>query len=309
MKDKYNRDIHYVRISLTNLCNLNCQYCSQDDGKKQNISTHFYKNLIDVLDELGMEKIRFTGGEPLLNKNIVEIVKHTGSKKNIKDICLTTNAVLLDKYIDDLAKYNLTRINVSLDTLDSEKYSKITGENVKQKVIENMKLAKSYGLGVKINSVLLRNSTLDNIFQFLEFGYQNDIQIRFIELMPIGDNIDYYNQNYLDSKELIQKINAKKLSIQKDDVVTYYSYKNKYTFGIISPISSHFCDKCNRVRITSAGNLRLCLHSDNEINLIKYKDDKVLLKKAICDGIGLKPEKHLINENEFAKTNMVQIGG
>lgn len=309
MNDSFNRNINYARISLTNLCNLNCQYCSKNNGEKQNISTFFYKNLIDVLDEIGIEKIRFTGGEPLLNSNIVELVKYTAKKQNVKDICITTNAILLDKYIDDLVKYKLNRINISLDTIDSKKYFEITGKNLKDKVLENIKLAKNKGLKVKINSVLLKGLTIENIEEFLEFGYQNNIQIRFIELMPIGNNIDYYSDKYLNSNDIISKLDCYELDIYKNDVVTYFRYKDKYDFGIISPISNHFCNTCNRIRITSSGNLRLCLHSDNEIDLLSYKNDKDMLYKIISDNIKKKPEKHLINQKEFAKTNMIQIGG
>lgn len=309
MNDSYGRHINYARISLTDICNLKCEYCSQGSSKKQNISTYFYENLIDVLDSLGIEKIRFTGGEPLLNPSIVELIKFTGQKQNIKDIGITTNAILLDTYIDDLILHGLNRVNISLDTIDRQKYLELTGKDVVQKVLNNIILAKEKGLNVKINTVLLKGITDININQFLEFGYENDIEIRFIELMPIGDNIEYYNNKYLSSNELISALNCYKLDIKKNDVVSYYKYENKYVFGVISPISNHFCNSCNRIRITSNGNLRLCLHSDNEIELLKHKDDKLMLYNIINENIITKPEKHLINEHNFAKTNMVQIGG
>lgn len=310
MIDNYKRNINYARISITNLCNLNCTYCNQNEYalEKQNIPLEFYKNLIGALKELCIEKIRFTGGEPLLNPNILDLIKYT-KENSIKDICITTNGILLDKYIDDLVDYGLTRLNISLDTIEKEKYFDLTGKDYVTKVLKNIELVKEKGIEVKLNAVLLKDITDTNIEEFLEFGYRNNIQIRFIELMPIGENIEFFDEKYLSAMEIINKLECKKLDTNKNDVVTYYNYKNKYDFGIISPISNHFCGTCNRIRITSEGKLRLCLHSDNEIELLKYKDDKKMLLEIISESISKKPEKHLINENNFAKTNMVQIGG
>lgn len=309
MKDSFDRNINYARISLTNICNLSCIYCSQSNDEKQNIPISFYKNLIDVLEQLGVEKIRFTGGEPLLNQNIIELIKYTGSKSNIKDICITTNGILLDKYIDILIESGLTRVNISLDTVNKDVFLKLTGKDLLDKVIDNIKLVKNKGLEVKINSVLLKSLTDCDLDEFLEFGYENNIEIRFIELMPIGNNLQYYNDMFLSSIEVVNRLDCQKLDIKKNDVVTYYRYKNKYKFGIISAISDHFCSRCNRIRITSEGKLRLCLHSDKEIDLLEFSNDKVKLFEKISEYVIKKPEKHAINEMVYAKSNMVKIGG
>ncbi len=309
MIDSYKRKINYARISLTSICNLKCAYCSQYDGDKKLIPVQFYKNLIDVLAELGIEKIRFTGGEPLLNPNIVELVKYAKSKPSVKDIAITTNGVLFDKYLDELIDSGLTRINLSLDTTSKEIYEDLTGQDKLDVVLENIKKARSKGLKVKVNTVLIKGVTDVEITELLEFGYENNIQIRFIELMPIGDNLDFYNKHYLNSKDIINALECKVVDSDNADVATYYNYKNKYEFGVISAVSNHFCDSCNRIRITSQGKLRLCLHSDNEIDLLEYKDDKEMLHKVLSENIVKKPEKHNITEKEFAKSNMVQIGG
>lgn len=309
MNDMFNRDIVYARISVTNSCNLNCTYCSPDNSNKNNISKYFYKNLIDALEELGIEKIRFTGGEPLLNSNIIELIEYAGKKEKIKDICITTNGILIDEYIDDLIKFGLTRINISLDTINKRKYLELTGKDCLDKVLENIKLAKTKGLTVKINAVLVKDYVRKNIQELLEFGYKNDIQVRFIELMPIGDNLNYFNEKYLSSNFILENFDCKKLEINNNDVVSYYMYDNKYKFGIISPISNHFCDRCNRIRITSKGNLRLCLHSDNEVSLLEVSEDKDAMKKIIIENVMNKPEKHLISKKKFAKSSMIQIGG
>ncbi len=309
MVDNFNRKIDYARISLTNMCNLKCAYCSQGENTDQNISLDFYKNLIDALVALGIKKIRFTGGEPLLNKNIISLIKHASSKKEIEDIAITTNGILFDKYLDQLIDSGLTRINLSLDTRDRQVYNQITGFDKLDLVLENFLLAKSKGLKVKVNAVLLKNITDKEIEEFLEFGFENDVQIRFIELMPIGDNLDYYKEFYLSSDEVVSKLNSVKIDDVDNSVATYYRYKNKYDFGVISAVSNHFCNRCNRIRITSKGTLRLCLHSDNEIDLLKFKNDKNELYNVLKNSINLKPEKHKINEQDFATSSMVQIGG
>ncbi len=309
MIDSFKREINYVRISLTSICNLKCAYCSQYDGDKKLISVQFYKNLIDVLAELGIEKIRFTGGEPLLNPNIVELVKYANSKPSVKDIAITTNGVLFDKYLDELIESGLTRINLSLDTTSKEVYENLTGQDKLDVVLENIKKARSRGLKVKVNTVLIKGVTDVEITELLEFGYENNIQIRLIELMPIGDNLDFYNKHYLNSKVIIDTLDCEVVESDNSDVATYYKYQDKYEFGVISAVSNHFCNSCNRIRITSQGKLRLCLHSDNEIDLLEFKDDKENLKKVLRESISKKPEKHNITEKEFAKSNMVQIGG
>ncbi len=307
--DRFNRKINYARISLTNMCNLKCSYCSQGESNNEHIPIEFYKNLIDVLDNLRIEKIRFTGGEPLLNKNIVKLVKYASSKKGIKDIAITTNGVLLHKYINELIESGLTRINLSLDSRNKDVYNSITGFDKLNNVMENFLLAKEKGIKVKVNAVLLKNITDAEIEDFLDFGFENDVQIRFIELMPIGDNLEYFNKHYLSSEEILSKLDCVKVEKDDNSVASYYKYKNKYEFGVITPISNHFCNSCNRIRITSKCTLRLCLHSDTEIDLLKYKDDKQRLKEVVGASIGYKPEKHEICEQNFAKSSMVQIGG
>ncbi len=310
MIDKFDRKINYARISLTSLCNLKCSYCAPYNSEKKNISLNFYKTLIDALDELKIKKIRFTGGEPLLNANIIKLVEYANNKENIKDIAITTNGILFDKYLDVLVKKGLNKINFSLDTISREIYTKLTGEDKFNIVIKNIEKAKKYGIEVKINAVLLKGITDKAIKDFLKFGYEHDIQIRFIELMPIGDNIEYYKKNYLSSEEVIKKLNCTLSEKNKiDEVATYYTYENKYDFGVISPISNHFCNSCNRIRITSKGKLRLCLHSDEELDLLKFKEDKQKMYEYLKEQIYYKPEKHFINEEKFTKSSMVQIGG
>ncbi len=307
MRDGFNRKITYARISLTSSCNLDCLYCSPSHKCENSLSVDFYKKLIDALVLVGIEKIRFTGGEPLLNKDIIELIKYAKNKKEITDIAITTNGVLFDKYCELLIGSGLNRINFSIDTFNKDTFNKLTGKNRYSQVIENILLAKKRGLIVKINAVLLKGITDVEIDKFFDFGKSNDIQIRFIELMPIGNNIEYYEEMYLSQKDFLSKFDYKLADCQNSDVSTYYEHKG-YVFGIISAISNHFCNECNRIRITSRGGLRLCLHSDDEISLKECRNDNemyLLLKNSIRE----KPEKHEIDKQNYAKGNMAQIGG
>ncbi len=310
MIDKYNRKIEYARISLTNKCNLNCRYCMPTNQKEchSSLSKEDYLNIIDSLSSLGFKKVRFTGGEPLLVSYISELVRH--SSKTIKDIGITTNAILLDKYIDDLVSSGLKRINISLDTLNKEKYKSLSGNDRLDKVLDNIRLAKSKGLKVKINTVLLKGINDDEIDQIINYGIKEDVQVRFIELMTIGENIEYLKEKYISYEEAFKNINYKEVKKDTSDASSYYKYADTdYEFGIISAMSNHFCNRCNRIRFTSKGKLRLCLHSDNDIDISEYLNNKELLSNKILSCIEGKPEKHNMLENKVSRINMNNIGG
>ncbi len=310
MRDKYNRKIDYARISLTNKCNLNCRYCMPSNQKEchSTLSKEKYFNIIDSLSNLGFKKVRFTGGEPLLIKYIDELVEY--SSKTIKDIGITTNAILLDKHIDSLVNSGLKRINISLDTLDKDKYKKLSGSDYLDKVLNNIKLAKSKGLKVKINTVLLKGINHDEIKDVIEFGIKEGIQVRFIELMTIGENIDYLKEKYIGYHEAFKDIDYKEVRKDNSDASSYYEYSNTgYEFGIISAMSNHFCNRCNRIRFTSKGKLRLCLHSDNDIDINDCLSNKELLSNKILLCVDGKPEKHNMLDNKISRTNMNNIGG
>ncbi|MDL2211936.1 GTP 3',8-cyclase MoaA [Erysipelotrichaceae bacterium OttesenSCG-928-M19] len=311
MQDKYYREIDYARISITDYCNLSCRYCKSEADAilEKQVSQKQLFNLIDVLDELKFRKIRFTGGEPLLNDWIVSLVEYTNNKEHIKDIGLTTNAVLLDKYLDALIKAGLKRINISLDTLDDNKYYEITKTNYLQRVKDNIALAVASELIVKVNVVLLKGVNDNEIVNFLEFGRLNNVQIRFIELMPIGENDDFIKDKQLNIRDKFKNYQSREKKPNCKDVSDYYIDEYGYCFGIISPISNHFCERCNRIRFTSDGKLRLCLHSDNELDIYEYLNKKEELKALILNYIKEKPEKHYLNENMKANKGMSKIGG
>lgn len=311
MKDAYQREINYARISITDYCNLMCQYCRTEDDVVQveQIGIRKIKSIIDVLDALNFKKIRFTGGEPLLSENIIELVEYTNNKENINDIGLTTNGVLLKKYADELLDNGLKRVNISLDTLDAKKFYEITKTNLLSEVLDGIAYAKKIGMLVKINVVLLNGLNDNEIKDFLTFGRLNDIQVRFIELMPIGDNQEYIAGKQQTALDFFKDVKLTKVASDSNDVSDYYIDDHGYEFGIITPMSNHFCEKCNRIRFTSDGKLRLCLHSNDDIDLNGYLEDYDKLYQLMESVIMNKPEQHHLDENKISKKGMSKIGG
>jgi len=310
MKDQYLREVDYARISITDSCNLCCHYCkSGTDSEVNQLSNEQIKTIVDVLDKLEFRKLRFTGGEPLLNPDIVQIISYTNNKKNIRDIGLTTNGVLLDRYLDELVSVGLKRINISLDTLDEEKFVEISKSNKLKQVLANIVAARDSGLIVKVNVVLMKGINDNEINDFLEFGRVNDVQFRFIELMPIGSNGDYINGKQLNTTELFKNYQKQDKRPNCKDVSDYYADQFGYVFGIISPLSNHFCKTCNRIRFTSDAKLRLCLHSDKDIDISPYLHNQDRLLKKIARSIKEKPDKHYLDEHKVSRRAMNKIGG
>lgn len=311
MKDGFDREINYARISLCENCNLYCQYCrTQDDiCDSRHLQLNHVKNIIDALDSLSFHKVRFTGGEPLLCTDIVEIVSYANNKMNINDIGLTTNGILLDNYAKALYQAGLKRVNISLDTLDKLKYQQITGFDYLERVLANIDLMSSMGITVKVNVVLLHGVNGNEVEAFLRYGNDHNVQIRFIELMPIGDNLAFYKGKGQDMMAFFEGIDIVATDRVYGDVTRYYLYQGEYEFGMICAISNHFCDRCNRIRITSNGMLRLCLHSDVEFDLKPYLSNSKEIVKIIKGNIESKPEKHGLSDKRIAKKGMSKIGG
>lgn len=302
MIDTYKREIEYARISLISNCNLQCKYCFSSDFKSTKLETEDVYKILDGLEKLNFKKVRFTGGEPLLHPDIIKIL--TYAKDKFEDIGITTNGTMLHKHLDKLKELNLKRINISLDSLNKDEFKNLTNFDNLDTLISNILKAKEYGFIVKLNVVLIKELQ-NNFIKFIEFGKAHDIQVRFIELMKIGSNLEFVNNNYISSSDAFKNLETTKLEKTSNDVCDYYKYDD-YVFGIISPISNHFCDRCNRIRITSDYKLRLCLHAKNDYDFRNNLED---FDSFILEKINEKQEKHLLNENEKIKKHMVEIGG
>ena len=321
MKDSYGRDINYLRISLTENCNLKCIYCLPENYSPQQydeskiLSEENILSIVKGAKEIGVKKIRLTGGEPLLRKDIISIV--SGIKKiGIDEIYITTNGTLLSEKIESLYDAGLSGINISLDSLEEKQFEEITRGGKLLKVLVGIEKSYNLGLKVKLNSVILKGINENAISDLAELTLKKGIDVRFIELMPIGQGKNFIGIN---NSEIYERL-EKNFGFDRDykeikGVSTYYRLKNsKGKIGFISPINSCFCETCNKIRLTSDGVIKRCLNTKGNINIKEYLDKNIgkdeikeILKKEIFN----KPEKHLFgkeNEAEEMK-NMNAIGG
>lgn len=319
MIDSFGREINYLRISLTDRCNLRCSYCMPEKGIEEKLdhdeilSLEETYRIAKVFVELGVNKIRLTGGEPLVRKGIVELVALLSKLDGLKDLAMTSNGLLLKEMAQPLKEAGLNRINISLDSLDPEKYREITRGGDLEKVLAGIEEAKRVGLSpIKINTVLIGGFNDDEIMDLIDLTKDEEIDVRFIELMPIGEAANWAQQNFISNNEILKR--AKNLvAVKKEDPsspANYYKipgYKGKV--GIINPISCKFCEDCNRVRLTSRGKLKLCLHSNMEIDLKDYLHSDQALKDKILESIQKKEEAHHLEEGQYIIRNMNQIGG
>jgi len=318
MKDNHGRKIDYIRISVTDLCNLRCKYCMPEKGveKKQHfeiISFEEIENIIRAGVSLGIKKVRLTGGEPLVRKGIVSLVEKIRSVSQDIDIAMTTNAVLLSKYAGELKEAGLNRVNISLDTLKKDKYKDITRGGDISEVFKGIEAAKKNGLfPIKMNVVLIRGFNSDEIDDFVDMTIKEDIEIRFIELMPFGQNAYEYSENkYISNEEILKSMpQLEKTEDKSSRVCKYYRMpKAKGKIGLISPTSGKFCDKCNRIRITSDAKIKPCLHSNEEIDIREMVIDGYSYEEILKVAMNNKPEMHKLDERIFTSREMNRIGG
>lgn len=317
MKDKHLRKINYMRVSLTNRCNLKCIYCMPEKSKCSNITPveetltgDDFFNVIKSFAELGLEKVRFTGGEPLLFKDLIPLIKKTAELESIKDISLTTNGILLADKLEELKDAGLSRINISLDTLKSDRFKEITRGGNLQNVLDSIE--KYYLLGMKnlkINTLIIKGINDDEINDLVDLTKENPINLRFIELMPLGEGNKFYKDGFISSQELRDRIKVKRNLIKKDNLYQIEGYKGKIDF--ISPLSDKFCATCDKIRLTANAKLKPCLHSASEINLRDSLYNQVELSHKIKDAINSKPLKHHLDTENKSRCdkNMYQIGG
>ena len=322
MIDKFGRKVDYLRISVTENCNLKCIYCIDDN------ILNTYKNDILSDDEivkiatecasLGIKKIRITGGEPLVRKNIENLIYRLNNIKEIEEIYITTNGVLLNDKIEILKENGLTGVNISLDSLNKDRFKKLTKFDKLKEVLLSIDKALELGLKVKINTVIVDDINKDEIIDFVKLTKDKNIDIRFIELMPIGAAKKYKG---ISNEEILNiiKNNFKNIQVENKskrrgpaNYIRVDNYKGK--IGFISPISNCFCEDCNRIRLTSTGFLKKCLHYNYGIDLKKHIRSNISnkdLKELIYLNIYDKPQNHLFMKDCDDKENkyMNQIGG
>lgn len=327
MNDPYGRKIDYLRISVTDRCNLRCFYCMPSEGvqplKHKDILTYDeIVRIVSIAAPVGIRKVRITGGEPLARKNISSLIKSLKAISGIENLSLTTNGVLLEEYADELAAAGLDRVNVSLDSLNPERYAEITRGGSLDAVLRGIEKAEKAGLKpVRINMVPIRGFNEGEIEEFAKITLRKSYQVRFIEFMPIGAGDLWSKEKCIpvsEIKSVIEKVgHLTPVKIRRSGPARYFRFENALgVVGFINAVTHQFCGECNRLRLTSDGKLRPCLFSETEIDLktpIRNGASDEEIKRLINLAIEVKPEGHSIGcnpESAFMKLKpMSKIGG
>ena len=315
--DSFQRKISYIRVSVTDRCDFRCVYCMSEDmeflPKKDVLSLEELDRLCNTFIDLGVKKLRITGGEPLVRKNIMQLFSNLGKKigHGLEELTLTTNGSQLSHYASNLLDNGVKRINVSLDSLDKNKFKKITRIGDFDKVIKGIMTAKKAGLKIKINTVALKGINDNEILDLVNWCGENQFSLTFIEVMPMGEvgekRIDQY-MPLTDVKSLIQT----KYSITRDPLKTggpaeyVHCHETDQKIGFITPLTHNFCETCNRVRITCTGEMYMCLGQQDKVDLkkaLRESENNDLLKQVIYKAILKKPKGHdfVIERNKDEK--------
>ena len=323
MLDRYGRVINYLRISVTDRCNLRCCYCMpegvQDVGLKNILTFEEIWEIVRTGVSLGITHIRITGGEPLVRKGCVDLIRGIREIPGVETITMTTNGVLLGNYGKQLKKAGVDGVNISLDTLDPEEFYKITGKRELQEVLAGIRAAKTAGLPVKLNAV--NRKELDPI-PLVRYAQEENLPLRFIEMMPVGYGKKYVGRSNEELRETLEAVcgkaecmtNREELSRMGSGPAVYYLFSDlKVPVGFISAIHGKFCDTCNRVRLTAEGYLKLCLCYDEgeDLRRVLREGEKENLRTIMEQTIFRKPAAHCFEHPaEMTETHeMVKIGG
>ncbi len=331
MKDQYNREIDYIRISVTDRCNLRCKYCMPecgvaDLGHSNILTFDEITTIVKACSKLGIKHVKVTGGEPLVRRGIADLIKQLKAVEGIETVTLTTNGILLKQMLTDLVEAGIDGINISLDTLEREKFKEITGSDklidVLAGIEECKKLAvENQNIIIKLNTVTLAHCNEDEIIAFARIVKSSKIDVRFIEMMPLGLGKDFegYRQDFIMNK--IESEFGKLQALSQDDkhgngpAVYYRPEGFAGTIGFISAMSHQFCDHCNRVRLTAEGVLKPCLQYSTGIDLraiLRSSKGEDALRQAIEKGIFEKPKSHQFSSASIEDREeklMSKIGG
>ena len=333
MKDRHGRVIDYLRISLTDKCNFRCVYCMPEDGVTSLCHEDILRieEIVDVVKAaapLGIRSVRLTGGEPLVRRGVVDLVRELNDIDGIENISMTTNGVLLPSMIDDLKEAGLSRVNISLDTLDTDQFKAITRVGNLNDTLAGVDAALEAELNpVKINAVAVRSLNQD-FLEFAKMSIDRPLHVRFIEYMPVGSDITIEGEGWgeedvIPSEELFNLINDRAAAEGLPQLEDAHSHKPvgwgparyfafpgaKGTVGFITPISRHFCEECNRLRLTADGKIRPCLFSDDEFDIKAALRDggQEAVREVLIQALGDKPDEH--HHKIGTDRNMNQIGG
>ena len=316
--DPFKRKISYVRVSVTDRCDFRCTYCMSEDmdflPKKDVLSLEELDRLCNTFIDLGVKKLRITGGEPLVRKNIMQLFSNLGKKlgQGLEELTLTTNGSQLDRYAKDLFDNGVRRINISLDSLEKNKFKKITRIGDLDKVINGIMVAKKAGLKIKINTVALKEINDNEILNLVNWCGENKFSLTFIEVMPMGEIGEKRSDQYMPLTEVKSLIQTK-YSLTEDSLRTggparyVHCHETDQKIGFITPHTHNFCELCNRVRITCTGVMYMCLGQQDKADLktpLRKSENNQLLKNAIYEAISRKPKGMILLLNANKTKNL-----
>ncbi|MCU4674348.1 GTP 3',8-cyclase MoaA [Catenovulum sp. 2E275] len=323
LQDKLGRQFHYLRLSITDVCNFKCTYCLPDgyqcDTSREFLSLDEIRRLVAGFAKLGTSKIRITGGEPALRKDLADIIAVCKTTPGIKQVALTTNGFNLEKQINHWVDAGLDALNVSIDSLQPEAFKLITGHDKLVSILNGLEKAKALGLNsIKINSVLMRQYNASQFNDYLSWIKQHAYTLRFIELMQTGDNLQFFNKNHVSGESLKQQLVEQGWSSVIRDKAAgpaqeFYHPDYAGKIGLIMPYSKDFCASCNRLRVSSLGQLHLCLFTEQGIDLRAFlqsdQQQQALIEK-LQTSLAEKTPSHLLQQGKTGITqHLAMIGG
>ena len=314
--DKFGRHVDYIRLSVTDRCDFRCIYCMTEDmtflPRTQILSLEELQLVAKAFTELGVKKIRLTGGEPMVRSGVMTLINQLGALPGLEELNLTTNGAQLDKYAATLKRAGVNRINISIDSLDAERFKKISRVGKLEKVLAGVEAARAAGFDrIRLNTVIMRGYNEDEVIPLTEYALDRDIDIAFIEEMPLGEASDHDREETTCSNDWVKDVLSQKYELINSTAQT--AGPSRYTpiagkksrIGFISPVTHNFCEDCNRVRVTVEGRLLLCLGNEHSVDLRSILRDESAsfedLKQAIVAAMNLKPERHYFFDKEHAQ--------
>lgn len=326
LTDSFGRTINNLRVSVTDQCNFRCIYCMPEEGmifqpREEILTFEEIARFVGIVTGLGISKLRLTGGEPTVRKDLPVLVRMLAEIPGVRDMAMTTNGFLLRKMSRDLREAGLPRINVSLDTLDEEKFKEMTRRDVLHKVLDGLEEAtRHFQLPIKINVVAMKGYTEDELLDFAKLARTGPYQVRFIEFMPLDADRSWTRDQVLDGAEIIERIGAQwpldavKRPDQREPADLFRFRDGQGEIGLIASVSEPFCGSCNRIRITADGKLRTCLFSINETDikaLLRGGAPDAEIAETVIEAVRNKEPGHHINEPDFVQPErtMSSIGG
>lgn len=324
--DAFDRTVRYLRLSVTDRCNLRCTYCMAEDmtflPKSKVLSLEEMAMIANAFVELGVEKVRLTGGEPLVRNGIIDLAKSISANPALRELVMTTNGVLLDKFSEPLVGAGVSRLNISIDSLRADRFKELTRFGALDDVLRGIQVARKSGFKkIKLNAVILQGINDDEVLDLTQYAVDNGLDISFIEEMPLGEIESHKRAETQLTSKAIRDMLTTKFNLVRSDFHDPASGPSRYQqvaasdtkVGFISPMSDNFCASCNRVRVTVEGRLLLCLGNEHSLDLRsivrEFPDDQEKLKNAIIESMQSKPERHYFDPNDITITRHMSATG